>query len=104
MDEVIVLTLLAIASMGATFARFSGVVVVFGQRADAEWLSKDRFRLVNMIVMSLGTCVFSLWPLVLSILHLSAEKALSISSTVTGISLFLYFFYAVQQAFKLTRG
>src|SRR6266436_8945696 len=104
MSEEIVITLLGIASMGATFAGFSGVVVIFGERARGEWLSKDRFRLVNMLVMSLATCVLSLGPIILSMFHVSAEKTWSVSSTVTSISFLLYFFYAVPQALKLMRG
>jgi hypothetical protein len=57
MDEHIVLTLVTIAGLGATFAGFSGVVAVFDRRAQGEWNPEELFRLTNMLVMSLGAWI-----------------------------------------------
>lgn len=63
MDEHVVLTLVTIAGVGATFAGFSGVVAVFDRRAHGEWYPEELFRLTNMLVMSLGACLVSLVPM-----------------------------------------
>ena len=80
MDERTVLILVSIATVAATFAGFSGVVAVFGRRAHGEWLLEDRFRLVNMLVTSLGACLFALIPIVALLLHVDGPSLWEVSS------------------------
>jgi len=80
MDERTVLILLGIASVAATFAGFSGVVAVFGRRAHGEWFLEDRFRLTNMLVTSLGACLFAFLPTVGVLLHLHGPDLWAVSS------------------------
>lgn len=102
-NEELILILLGIGSVAATFVGFSGVVVVFGERSHGKWLSQDRFRLVNLIVMSLACCLFSFVPLVLHIYPVAVNKIWVISSAITGFCFALYFLYAFPQALKLMR-
>jgi hypothetical protein len=99
-DEVIFI-LLGIGAVAATFVGFSGVVVVFGERAHGDWLVQDRFRLVNMITMSLASCFLSFGPLILDVFHVSTERIWVLSSAISGAGYFLYFLYAFPQALKL---
>jgi len=80
MDERTVLILLGIATVAATFAGFSGVVAVFGRRAHGEWFLEDRFRLTNMLVTSLGACLFAFLPTVGVLLHIHGDDLWAISS------------------------
>ena len=57
MTEHAVLALLGIASVATAITGFSGVVAVFGGRADGKWLPAERFRTTNMLVLSLGACL-----------------------------------------------
>jgi hypothetical protein len=56
--------LLGIAGVASTFAGFAGVVATFGRRAEGQWLPEERFRLINMIVLSLVACLLSFVPLI----------------------------------------
>ena len=80
MDETTVLILLGFAGVAATFAGFSGVVAVFGRRAHGEWFLEDRFRLTNMLVTSLGACLFAFVPLLGVLLHLHGPRNWTVSS------------------------
>jgi len=60
MQEHSVLTLLGISGVGATFAGFSGVVAAFDRRAHGNWHPEERFRLINMVLISLSTCLLAL--------------------------------------------
>jgi len=80
MDERTVLILLGIAGVAATFAGFSGVVAVFGRRAHGEWLLEDRFRLTNLLVTSLGACLFGFVPTVGVLLHLHGPDLWGVAS------------------------
>jgi len=80
MDERTVLILLGIAGVAATFAGFSGVVAVFGRRAHGEWFLEDRFRLTNMLVTSLGACLFAFVPLSGVLLHLHGPGLWAVAS------------------------
>jgi len=62
MNEHAVMTLLAIASLAAAIAGFSGIVAAFGGR-EGKWQPAERFRITNMLVLSLGACLLSLVPL-----------------------------------------
>jgi len=79
-DERTVLILVSIATVAATFAGFSGVVAVFGRRAHGEWFLEDRFRLSNMLVASLGACLFAFVPILGLLLHLDEPWIWAIAS------------------------
>jgi hypothetical protein len=66
--------------VAATFAGFSGVVAVFGRRAHGEWFLEDRFRLTNMLVTSLGACLFGFVPTVGVLLHIRGDDLWAIAS------------------------
>ena len=84
MDEQTVLILLGISGVSATFAGFSGVVAVFGRRAHGEWFLEDRFRLTNMLVTSLGACLFGFIPTVGVLLNIHDRDLWAISSLLMG--------------------
>lgn len=65
------LTLLGIASVAATFAGFSGVVAVFGGRALRDWGPIERTRMTNLLIMSLSVCFYSFVPIALDLLGVS---------------------------------
>jgi len=80
-DEQTVIILLGFAGVAATFTGFSGVVAVFAQRARGEWFPEERFRLTNMMLISLAACLFAFVPLVEALLHLP-EPALWESASI----------------------
>ncbi len=84
MDDHVVLTLVTIAGVGATFAGFSGVVAVFDRRAQGEWYPEELFRLTNMLVMSLGACLASLLPLIEAFLGVPERAQWTVASLVLG--------------------
>lgn len=63
MSEHAVMTLLGIASVAIAVSGFSGVVAVFGGRAEGKWSVEARFRTTNMLILSLGACLLSFVPL-----------------------------------------
>ena len=81
MSEHAVAVLLGISAVAATFVGFSGVVAAFDRRAHGNWLPEERFRLVNMVVISLGICLFAFFPLAEELLRVS-EKALWIIASI----------------------
>jgi hypothetical protein len=104
MHDHTVLILLGTAGVAATFAGFSGVVAVFGRRAQGEWFPEERFRLTNMLVISLGACLFAFVPLIEELFH-SAERTLwTTASTLLGAFCVAYFLYALPQRWRLSRS
>jgi hypothetical protein len=73
MNEHAVMTLLGIASVATAISGFSGVVAVFGGRADRKWLPEERFRTTNMLVLSLGACLLSFVPLTEELFHIPED-------------------------------
>ncbi len=63
MSDHAVMILLGISSVAIAVSGFSGVVAVFGGRADGKWSPAERFRTTNMLVLSLGACLLSFVPL-----------------------------------------
>jgi hypothetical protein len=63
MSEHAIMILLGISSVAIAISGFSGVVAVFGGRADGEWSPAERFRTTNMLILSLGACLLSFVPL-----------------------------------------
>jgi hypothetical protein len=103
MNEHIVLTLLTVAGVAATFAGFSGVVAVFDRRAHGEWFPEELFRLTNMLVMSLGACLFSLIPLIAESFHLSESALWALSSVSFGAFCTAYWVIAWTQRGRVAR-
>jgi hypothetical protein len=99
MNEHAILTLLGIASVATAISGFSGVVAVFGSRADGKWLPIERFRTTNMLILSLVTCLLSFVPLTEELFEISAPVLWISSSLLLGI--FCIFFFAY--SFNLTR-
>lgn len=64
MTEHAILVLLGIASVATAISGFSGVVAVFGGRAEGKWAPEDRFRTTNMLILSLGAALLSFLPVV----------------------------------------
>ena len=103
MDEHIVLTLLTIAGVGATFAGFSGVVAVFDRRAHGEWYPEELFRLTNMLVMSLGACLVSLLPLIEEFFGASQATQWTMASLSLGAFCAGYYPIATRLRRRVTR-
>jgi hypothetical protein len=60
-----VATLMILVEASVAMAGFSGVVVVFGRRADREWSQIERIRLDNLLATSFSVLFLSLAALVL---------------------------------------
>jgi hypothetical protein len=56
--------LVGVAEIAVAFTGFSGVVIVFGRRAEGTWLPEDRFRLSLLLETSLLTAGWALLALV----------------------------------------
>ena len=70
MSEHAVMTLLGIASVAIAVSGFSGVVAVYGGRAEGKWSPEARFRTTNMLILSLGACLLSFVPLTAELFEL----------------------------------
>jgi len=103
LSEIAILTLSGIGAIAASFAGFSGVVVVFGERSHGDWLSKDRFRLVIMLAMSLSCCFFSFTPMVLNLFQVPPRQVWVYSSSLLGVSFFSFYMYVLPQSLRLMR-
>src|SRR3954469_17861834 len=93
MSEHAVLVLLGIAGIAATVSGFSGVVAVFGSRAEGNWTPEDQVRTINMLVVSLSVCLFSFLPLIEDLFKLSNPAIWMSSSLLLGVFCAIYFFY-----------
>lgn len=76
--------LLTIAQVAITFAGFSSVVVVFGQRAVGRWSEEDSVRFAFLIVSSLVVVFLAFLPIFLRFLHFSDAETWGISSAILG--------------------
>jgi hypothetical protein len=95
MNEHIVPVLLGIAGVAATFAGFSGVVAALDRRARGDWFPEERFRLMNMVVISLGTCLFTFVPLAEELFGLSKSTLWVTASILMGAFCAVYVLYAI---------
>jgi len=102
--EHVILTLLGISSVAATFAGFSGVVAVFDRRAHGVWFPEESFRLINMLVISLAACLFSLLPLIEEMFSISEPIRWMTSSAVMGLFSFAQLLYALATRQRLRRS
>ncbi len=66
-----VATLMILVEASVAMAGFSGVVVVFGRRADREWSQIERDRLANLLATTFSVLFLSLAALIL--LHASID-------------------------------
>jgi hypothetical protein len=100
MNEHAVMTLLGIGSIAAAISGFSGVVAAFGGRAAGQWSPAERFRITNMLVLSLGACLLSFVPLTEELLRIPDQVLWTIASS----SLFAFCsFYFVRTIILLRR-
>src|SRR6266446_6342283 len=104
MHEHTILVLLAIAGVAATFAGFSGVVAEFGRRAHGEWLPEERFRLTNMLVISLGACLFAFIPSTEELLRVPEPALWTIASTLLGAFCAVYVLFSMPHRKRLDRS
>jgi hypothetical protein len=104
LHEHIVLILLGISGVSVTSAGFAGVVATFGRRAQGEWLPEERFRLTNMLVLSLGACLFAFIPLIEELFHIAEATLWTIASSLMGTFCAVYFAYAMLQRRRLNRS
>jgi hypothetical protein len=104
MSEHALLTLLGISGVAATFAGFSGVVAAFERRARGDWRPEEHFRLINMVVLSLGTCLFAFVPLVGELLRLSESALWLTASLLAGASCAAYVLCAIPRRRRLGRS
>lgn len=91
MNEHAVMTLLGIASVATAISGFSGVVAVFGGRADGNWSPGERFRTTNMLILSLGACLLSFVPLTEELFQIPDQLLWMIASFFLGIFCVFYF-------------
>jgi hypothetical protein len=91
MNEHAVMTLLGIASIAIAISGFSGVVAAFSGRADGKWLPAERFRITNMLVLSLGAGLLSFVPLTEELLRVPDQALWIIASS--SLLVFCSFYY-----------
>lgn len=100
MNEHAVMTLLGIGSIAIAISGFSGVVAAFSGRADGKWMPAERFRITNMLVLSLGACLLSSVPLTEELLRIPDQ----ITWMIASLSLFAFCsFYCVRTIILLRR-
>lgn len=93
MSEHAVVVLLGIASVAIAISGFSGVVAVFGGRADGKWSPAERFRTTNMLILSLGACLLSFVPLTVESFSVPDPSLWTISSLCLFAFCVSYFVY-----------
>ena len=77
--------LLGIAGVASTFTGFAGVVATFGRRGEGQWLPEERFRLINMILLSLVACLLSFVPLIEDLFHLAEVTLWTVASVLLSL-------------------
>jgi hypothetical protein len=101
MNEHAVMVLLGIASVATAVSGFSGVVAVFGGRAEGKWSPEERFRVTNMLILSLGACLLSFVPLTEELFQISDQILWMTSSFLLGAFCATYFVYTITMIRKL---
>jgi hypothetical protein len=101
MNEHAVMTLLGIASVATAISGFSGVVAVFGGRADGKWSPGERFRTTNMLILSLGACLLSFLPLTEELFQIPEPVLWMIASLFLGVFCAFYCGYTIMMLRKL---
>jgi hypothetical protein len=103
MNEHAVLVLLGVGGVATTFSGFSGVVAVFGNRAEGNWSPEEQVRAINMLVLSLVVCLFSFLPLTEELLKISDSAIWVSSSLLFGVFCAIHFVYSIRVTRKLMR-
>ena len=86
----VVFILLGIAGVASTFAALflskkgPALSSTFTQRAEGEWLPEEQFRLTNMLVLSLGACLFAFVPLIEDLFHVKINSLVVVGESVQG--------------------
>jgi hypothetical protein len=80
---------IALAEIGVAIAGFSGVVAAFGVRAAGPWTADDRLRLAFLVTCSMTVVFFSMLPIAMSAMHMSAPVVWRIASGLLAIWLIL---------------
>jgi hypothetical protein len=101
MNDHAVMTLLGIGSVATAISGFSGVVAVFGGRADGKWSPGERFRTTNMLILSLGACLLSFLPLTEELFQIPDQILWMTSSFCLGAFCAFYFIYTIIMMRKL---
>lgn len=99
-----VLTLLGISGVAATFAGFTGVVAAFGRRAERAWLPEERFRLANLLLLSLGACFLAFLPIVIDSLGLAPSHLWHVAGPVLAIFCAAYAIYVEPRRREVVRS
>jgi len=87
--------LLGISSVAIAISGFSGVVAVFGGRADGKWSPAERFRTTNMLILSLGACLLSFVPLTEEAFQIPEQALWTTSSFLLFVFCASYFVYTI---------
>jgi len=95
MSEHAVMTLLGIASVAIAVSGFSGVVAVFGGRAEGKWTPEARFRTTNMLILSLGACLLSFVPLTEELAKIPDRMLWIVASSLLTAFCVFYYVYTV---------
>jgi hypothetical protein len=104
LQEHVVLVLLGISGVAVTSAGFAGVVATFGRHTEGEWLPEERFRLTNMLVLSLGACLFAFIPLIEEMFHIAEAALWTIASILLGTFSAAYFVYVMPERRRLNQS
>jgi len=99
-------TLHTIAQIAITIIGFSGIVIVFGERAVSEWTGEERLRIYALITPTLTALFCSFVPILISAFSLSSDAVWRSSNAVLGLAHFanLAVFMANRNAAKMTLG
>jgi len=76
--------LISLGQVGAAFAGFSGIVAALGARSVSNLHAATRFRLRNLLVMSVGASLFAFVPIVLGVADLESSTIWALSSVLFG--------------------
>jgi hypothetical protein len=95
MNEHAIMTLLGIASVATAISGFSGVVAAFSGRADGKWTPDVRFRITNMLILSLSACLLSFLPLLEEQFEIPEQVLWAIASSGLLAFCALYFAYTL---------
>ena len=77
--------LITLAQIAAAFAGFSGIVAALGARSIGDLSIATRFRFANLLVMSVGSSLFALVPVVLVVAGAGMPFVWALSSAVLGL-------------------
>jgi len=99
-------TLHTIAQIAITIIGFSGIVIVFGERAVSEWTAEEKLRIFALITPTLTALFCSFVPILLAAFSLSNDVVWRTSNAVLGLAHLanLSVFIANRNVAKMTLG